>query len=242
MRLYLVRGDLAFTLLQPVPEGSWRWRGGVPVSPPWEEQELTDPTTTADEFLPVDCLAMNTGFDGFILSEFARAKLHPLLAPLGEFWPVRVFGYRYWWFNCLSCIEALDRQRTDADWSAVEGDWGTFHWITTTRRLAFRSSRLTMHPAVFRVPEYPQGILFSGEAFNEAVRTHDLVGFRFDTVWTSRDGGVADPPGVGLGGVFDTVPAQELDRRRSQARTTLRRRASLEAGGGLSRAELGKKT
>jgi hypothetical protein len=231
MRVYLVRGDLAFGWLRPVRDGSWHWRGGAPVSWPWQETEFAVASENAvAEFVAVDCLAMNTGVDGLILSQFARTKLDALLSPAGEFWPVRVLGRQYWWFNCLACIDALDRRRTDADWSVVEGDWGSFHWITTTRRLAFRVGRLKTATAMFRVPEYPQGALFGGEALERAVGRHELTGFRFDLVWSSEGGGVTDPPGVGFGGVFDAAPAPESERARARAKMLLERRA--EAGDG----------
>lgn len=230
MRVHLVRGDPAFGWLRPVRDELWNWRGGAPVSWPWEEAEFAVASeNAAAEFVAVDCLIMNTGVDGLIVSEFARSRLDALLSTAGEFWPVRVLGHQYWWFNCLACIDALDRQRTDADWSVVEGDWGAFHWITTTRRLAFRASRLKSAVAMFRVPEYPQGALFGSGALEEAVERHQLTGFRFDPVWSSEGGGVTDPPGVGFGGVFDATPAPEIERARARAKALLERRA--EAGG-----------
>ena len=228
MRLYLARGDLAFSSLRPVPEGAWRWRGGAPVAHDWDEPRLTACDGAPGEFIPVDCMAMSTGIDGFILSDFAREALDLLLRSAGEFWPVSVCGRRYWWFNCLASLEALDRRRTDADWSTVEGSWGSFRWITTTRRLAFQASKIRAAPVVFRVPEYPQGVLFSTERLDEAVVRHGLTGFRFDLIWSSRDGGVSDPPGVGLGGVFDDVPRNELERKRSDAKATLERRRQVD--------------
>lgn len=229
--MYLARGDLAFAWLRPVHEESWHWRGGMPVSWRWDEASLTTPAeASAEEFIAADCLSMNTGADGFILSQFARSKLEPLLSAAGEFWPVRVLGYQYWWFNCLACVDALDRRRTDADWDAVEGDWGSFRWITTTRRLAFRASGLRAAPALFRVPEYPQGVLFGTGALAQAVEQHRLTGFRFDMVWSSEGGGVSDPPGVGFGGVFEQTSPAEIEGKRAQARAVLKGRDSASGG------------
>ena len=39
----------------------------------------------------------------------------------------------------MALVEALDRDKTDADWSTVDGQWGSFSWISTTRRLAFKT-------------------------------------------------------------------------------------------------------
>lgn len=196
----------------------------------WEEAEFTVAAENApEEFVAVDCLPMNTEADGLIVSEFARSKLEEVLAPAGEFWPVRVLGHRYWWFNCIARVEALDRRRTDADWSVIKGDWGSFRWITAARQLAFRAGRVTGAPAMFRVPEFPQGVLFANEALGHAVDRLGLTGFRLDLVWSSESGGVRDPPGVGFGGVFDGPSAIEARRKRIQAKLLLERRA--QAGG-----------
>lgn len=227
MRLFVVRSDLAFTLLRPVSEASWRWRGGAPVSDHWENVELTVAEGTESGFIGVDCLELISGNDGPILSEFARDRLDTLLSPSGEFLPVSVMGRRYWWFNCVATVEALDRKETDCDWSVVDGDWGSFSWITTTRRLAFQPSRIASAPAMFRVPEYPQGVLFATEALTRAVEHHELTGFQLDVVWSAQQGGVFDPPGVGLGGVFDGGTDAELKRRRARARSTLERRGDV---------------
>ncbi len=228
MRLYLVRGDLAFSLLQPIPDAGWQWRGGVPAALPWEAPYLIPLGGEDAEFIEADCFSLNTGTDGFIVSEFARAKLDALLSPAGEFLPIRVCGRPYWWFNCLVAVEALDRDQTEADWGLVEGDWGSFRWITSTRRLAFDPARLAAVPAMFRIPEYPQGVLFATRGLEEAVEQNELTGFRFDLIWSSRDGGVSDPPGVGLGGMFDEIARDDSESRRAAARAVLERRGRLD--------------
>ncbi len=224
MRLFVVRSDRAFTLLRPVSEALWRWRGGAPITDTWTGSELTVSEGAEGDFIGVDCLELISGADGFILSEFAREKLDELLSGAGEFWPVTVVGRPYWWFNCLASVDALDRERTDADWNVVRGDWGSFSWITTTRRLAFDRSHILSAPAVFRVAEYPQGVLFATEALVSAVKRHELTGFRLDQVWSEDEGGVPDPPGVGLAGVFEVQNATDLRRRRATAASVLERR------------------
>ena len=82
---------------------------------------------------------MNTGSDGPILSDFARNVLDDILSPAGEFWPVQVLGHQYWWFNCLASVNALDVDRTDADWDEVDGEWGSFRWISVPRALEFQT-------------------------------------------------------------------------------------------------------
>ncbi len=228
MRLFLVRSDLAFTLLRAAPEGSWRWRGGVPVSEPWAVPSLEAVEGSAEPFIAADCFTTNGGSDGLILSDFARAVLDPVLSPAGEFWPVRVLERRYWWFNCIACVDALDREATDADWGLVEGGWGSFRWITTTRRLGFKAVVAGSAPALFRVPEYPQGALFCADALREVVARHELTGFQFDLVWTALEGGVPNPPGVGLGDAFEEMKATDVARRRARAVTILGARKQTE--------------
>ena len=182
MKLYLLRGDLDFHWLRPVDEAPWPWRGGVPVAQSWQEPSLTtSDEDDANEFLPVDCLPMNTGSDGPILSDYAKCVLEALLLPAGELWPVRVLGHRYWWFNCLARIDALDPDQTDADWDEVEGDWGSFRWISSPRTLEFRSEVVASAPVIFRVPEFPQGVLFGGEQLSQAIEEFGLTGFRLDS-------------------------------------------------------------
>jgi hypothetical protein len=225
--LYVVRGDLAFSPLRPVREDGWPWRGGLPVSEAWAEPELVAAGGDRAEFIPVDCLSLATGTDGLVMSEFARSESTDMLSAAGEFWPVRVLDRRYWWFNCLACLDVLDRDDTDADWSMVQGDWGSFSWITSTRRLEFNLAKVQAAPAIFRVPEYPQGVLFARDIVHRWVEQLDLTGFRLDLVWSAERGGVDDPPGLGLGGIFEITDADNL-RKRDGARLSLQRRNESE--------------
>jgi len=214
-------------MLQPVPECAWIARGGIAVSEPWEELELAPVEGEPDDFVAADYLAMNTGADGFLVSAFARGVLSPLLGEGSEFWPVRVLGRPYWWLNCMATVAALDRAETDADWSVVEGAWGSFSWITTTRRLAFDAGKLEGAPLLFRLPEYPQGILLARAEFIEAIEEAGLTGFRFDLIWSTSAGGVEDPPGFGLGDVFESIETGERERRREFVRELLAQRSSI---------------
>ncbi len=222
-----MRGDLDFHWLRPVDGVPWPWRGGVPVGLPWQEPSLTtSDRDEAGEFLPVDCLPMNTGSDGPILSDYARMVLEDLLLPAGEFWPVQVLGHQYWWFNCLASLDALDLARTDADWDEVEGEWGSFRWISVPRTLEFQADVVASAPAIFRVPEFPQGVLFGGEELSRAISEYDLTGFRMDLVWSSSGGGVTDPAGFDLSEAFNEAAPGEAARKRARARAALQQRSA----------------
>lgn len=232
MRLHLLRGDLAFHWLRPLDKGLWDWRGGVPVNFAWKEPSLTLSADGSEpEPIAVDCFAMNTGCDGLILSGHAREVLQELMSPTGEFWPVKVLEQQYWWFNCLASVDALDAAASDAEWDAVEGEWGKFRWITMPRRLVFRPASVASAPSVFRVPEFPGGVLFCTDLLQQAIARHSLTGFRLDLIWSSTEGGVQHPPGFGFGGVFDEPPPGELTRKRALARQVLRARTHDAPGG-----------
>ena len=226
MRLHLLQGDLDFHWLRPADDVLWEWRGGTPVIGPWVVPRLAlyadDPAT--DDFLPVDCLPMNTGCDGPILSSYARKVLEDLLGSAGEFWPVKVLDHDYWWFNCLASQDALDLEGTDAEWAVVDGAWGSFRWITMPRRLSFRPELVATGPAMFRVSEFPHGALFVRDVIEQAIVRHGLTGFKLDLVWSSEEGGVKDPAGFGFDGLFGGESFSKVAQKRAAARATLRER------------------
>jgi hypothetical protein len=219
MLLYLLRGDPTFNMVWPVQNQLWQAQGGKEVVGPWQEIDFTP--DKVDEFVAVDCLTMNTGTDGLLINNYARNLLDPLLSDVGEFWPVRVLGQQYWWHNCLALVDALDQKNTDADWSSIGGSWGSFKWITTTRSLSFKQNRVKRAPVLFRIPEYPQGVLFAQTALRNAVRHYGLTGFRFDLVWSADIGGVLDPAGLGFGGVLAPISTHDLESKRQAARKLL---------------------
>ena len=191
----------------------------------WQEPKLTvEAGDKESDFLPVDCFSMNTGSDGPLLSQYARDVLGEQLQDAGEFWPVEVLGYRYWWFNCLASVAALDPARTEAEWGVVDGEWGEFKWITSVQRLAFLPDAVDSAPAVFRIPEFPQGTLFSSEPLARAIDGNRLTGFQLDPVWSQDGGGVLHPSGFDLPGTLAEPDRAEISRKRAQARTTLDRR------------------
>ena len=217
MIVFLMCMNSSFTMVRPKNELSWVYKGGVSPATPWSELEFV-PATLDDEFMFVDCLAMNTSSDGFLISEYALSHLKLLLEPSVHFWPVRVLGQPYWWLNCMTQIKALDQVNTDADWSEINGKWGSIRWISATRRIVFEVESLRDAPQIFRLPEYPQGLLFARDKLNQVVQDKNLTGFKFELVWCARTGGVFDPPGVGLGGLFDgkSSQARETERRRTR--------------------------
>ena len=237
MRLYFLRGDLDFYWLQTLDDAPWPWRGGVPVESSWAEPTLTvSEKKLAETFLPVDCMSMNTGSDGPILSSYARDVLGEMLSPAGQFLPVRVQDHQYWWFNCLSCVSALDPERTDAEWNRIRVNENFYKWISVPRALEFQSEVVALAPNLFRIPEFPQGVLFGTEKLNYAIRRYKLTGFRMDTVWSSVEGGVRNPSGFDFSEAFTDRAPGEIARKRARVQATLKRRKN-EAGAKLQPSE-----
>ena len=230
MKVYVLQGDPDYHWLRPCEVADWNWRGGVPIAFAWKEPSLQLADEDGSEFVGVDCFAMNTGADGPILGDYARRALQQLIGAAGEFWPVRVLGHRYWWFNCLAQVDALDPDATEADWEAVSGEWGEFRWITLPQRLAFRREALERAPAIFRVPQFPQGVLFVRDAFARGISRQKLTGFKLDLVWSEEEGGVRDPAGFGLEGVFDERRPGEVARKRARALAMLNERRIQASG------------
>lgn len=221
MFLSLLHGDHAFSTLRPAVEHMWQVRGGKRVLDTWNEVEFTELNNVEDEFIAVDCLTMNTEADGFLVSAYAREVLAPLLVEAAQFLPVRVLGRRYWWLNCIASLDALDLDNTDADWSTVRGDWGSFSWISTTRRLMFHPNRLRHAPALFRVPEYPQGVFFAQDSLRTMINDYKLTGFKFVNVWSMKLGGVRYPDGIESSSMFTETSIEKARDRRRIAREIL---------------------
>jgi hypothetical protein len=224
MNLYLVRGDIDFGCLCSMDNAPWPSKGGVLVQS-WTEPILT--MCDDVEFLPLDCMAMNTGSDGLILSSLARDTLQDILSPAGQFLPVRVLNYNYWWFNCVACVTGLDSERTDAEWEEVKGNWGTFRWISAPRTLEFHVDVVATAPSMFRVPEFPYGTLFGNEILKQAIANQNLTGFRMDRVWSKDHGGMTNPPGFDFSeAVRDLTTITTVSHKRAEVRAILRQRSA----------------
>ncbi len=120
----------------------------------------------------------------------------------------------------------LDHENTDADWSAISGNWGSFRWISSTRRLEFESSKLEKAPMIFLVPEFPQGMLFANEELRSIVNKNRLTGFVFQPVWSKTTGGIFQTLEMESGGMIDIPSKADIRRRRQSAREVVASRTS----------------
>jgi hypothetical protein len=223
MMLYLLREDLDFGLLRSVDDTPELLHGGVPVTILWKDPILAA-AASSEQFVPVDCLSLNAGIDGPILSNYARYVLNDILLSAGQWLPVMAHGYQYWWFNCLAYVDALDIERTEAEWDEVSGKWGSYRWISVPRALEFKADMVASAPAMFRVRQFPRGVLFVNETFCRAVAQYELVGFRIDKVWSSIDGAVRNPPGFEFCDALTDSPPEVVLRKRARAEGVLQRR------------------
>ena len=194
--MFLLRGDCDYHILRPENESFWLGRSGVANTGSWVIPRLVpydDDRRWPGPLLPIDALFLDTAADGLVLSERARRVLGPLLGQCGELLPVYVLDESFWWFNCLSRVEALT--------SATVGEWvegGGERFLAAVHQLEFGAERIKTAPPLFRVPELPAGYIFARQSVSEMVERSGLAGFQFDLVWSDDQGGVASPPGFGF--------------------------------------------
>lgn len=227
MFISILRGDFALGVVEAAPGHIWPVPGGTSIHK-WKELDLVEVGFVDDEFIAADCLTMNTGADGSLLSEYAVEMLTPLLVDSAQLLPVRIMGHRYWWLNCIAAIDCLDRENTDADWNTISGDWGSFRWISGTRRLEFELNRLEKAPEIFRIPEFPQGMLFAKDELRSIVNKNCLTGFVFQPVWSKTTGGIFHPLEIESSGMIDIPSKGDVKRRRQSTREILANRRSLQ--------------
>jgi len=196
MRVFLLRGDRDYQVLRPEIEDFWVGRSGVASLGHWQVPRLVpfnEEQYKSDALLSVDAWPLDATADGFVLSERARRVLGPVLSQCGELLPVYVLDRILWWFNCLVRVDAL-AAGTSGEWIESGGE----RFLAEVRQLEFQLERVQAAPPVFRVPELPAGYLFAGLSLLKFVERSELVGFRFDLVWSVEDGGVVSPEGFGF--------------------------------------------
>ncbi len=113
--------------------------------------------------------------------------LAPLLLPCGEDLPVQLDGLDYCWFNCTAMVDIADQDRLEGK-HATESSMPPGSWDRITR-WSFHLERVVTAPAVFTVPQKRRTLMCT-DVLRQAVEAHDLLGFRFDLLWSPENGGV----------------------------------------------------
>ena len=166
-----------------------RWAGAVgkPSAADWQPPPLESSRGGA-KVLPLDCVSAATfRSDSMLLNVRARELLAPLLLPCGEYLPVQLDGLDYCWFNCTTMIDIADQDGIEGELREGDAREAPDCWKSITR-WSLHPERVATAPAVFIVPQ--RGTPMCMDVLRQAVEAHDLLGFRFDLLWSPEDGGV----------------------------------------------------
>ena len=165
----------------------WLEAAGTPRAADWQPPPLESPRG-GPKVLPLDCVgAAAFAGHGALLSARARELLAPLLLPCGEYLPVQLDGLDYCWFNCTTMVDIADQDRIEGK-HATESSMPPGSWDRITR-WSFHLERVVTAPAVFTVPQKRRTLMCT-DVLRQAVEAHDLLGFRFDLLWSPENGGV----------------------------------------------------
>jgi len=151
MNVYQVDADLDYGYL-PVVEDELvdflRENAGKPSAANWRVPTmLVEPDR---DFVPVDCVcSASPAGRGLLLNCRAREALGGLLAPSGEFLPVRLGSFDYQWFNCTVTVDAVDHRKMVVVQAKPPVSPGSWRNIT---RWAFKPEALAKPPVTFGVP------------------------------------------------------------------------------------------
>lgn len=94
------------------------------------------------------------------------AALRSLLEPNGELLPLSSEDGTYWAYNCLTVVDAMDAQRSTADYRAPDR-------IVVLRQFVPRYVELA---PIFKLPQWLRGSVLVTEQFVELVLRHGLTG------------------------------------------------------------------
>ena len=165
----------------------WLEAAGTPRAADWQPPQLESPRD-GPKVLPLDCIgAAAFAGHGALLSARARELLAPLLLPCGEYLPVQLDGLDYCWFNCTTMVDIADQDLIEGK-RATESYMSPGSWDCITR-WSFHPERVATAPAVFTVPQKRRPLMCT-DVLRQAVEAHDLLGFRFDLLWSPETGGV----------------------------------------------------
>ncbi len=195
MNVYKLGADLAYGQLVYATDNidhaqAMRWleAAGTPRAADWQPPPLESPRG-GPKVLPLDCIgAAAFAGHGALLSARARELLAPLLLPCGEYLPVQLDGLDYCWFNCTTVADIAR-----SGWHrgrALRSMTVSFRIVgKTSTRWSFHPERVATAPAVFTVPQQRRTLMCT-DVLRQAVEAHDLLGFRFDLLWSPEHGGV----------------------------------------------------
>ncbi len=189
MNIYEIGADRAYGVFTHVGSDDtqyFEWRRQYEATG-WHPPRLESPGGYA-KVLPLDCVASALGAgQDMLLNARAREALAQLLLPCGEYLPVQLDGLDYCCFNCTTVVDVADQDR-------IEGERSKYLieppncWKSITR-WSFHPERVAIAPAAFTVPQ-KRRVLMCTDVLRQAVEAHDLLGFQFDLLWSSEDGGV----------------------------------------------------
>ncbi len=193
MNVYKVGPDLAFGQLVYTSDSidhaqamCWLEAAGTPRAADWQPPPLESPRG-GPKVLPLDCVGA-AAFAGHsaLLGARARELLAPLLLPCGEYLPVRLDGLDYCWFNCTTVADIANQDGIEGELWEHDNELPS-RWKEIDR-WSFHPECVATAPTVFTVPQ--RGTLMCTDVLRRAVEAHDLLGFRFDLLWSPEDGGV----------------------------------------------------
>lgn len=129
------------------------------------------------------------GIEFGVLTQRSFEALHELISPFVEFLPLINAGKRFMAFKVLRFVDALDHDGSVIEWfPQLQKDVGKPLRVRQIKRYCFIEDRVS-EEVIFRIPEQPVGgkPVFVTERFVDAVKQHELTGFKFTQVWPHVD-------------------------------------------------------
>lgn len=104
-----------------------------------------------------------------VMSARAVEALHSVLEPCGELLPLGCEVGEYWAYNCLAVVDAMDTQRSTADYLAPDR-------IVVLRRFVPRVALDMELAPIFKLPQWLAGSPLITDVFVDIVVQHGLRG------------------------------------------------------------------
>lgn len=186
-----------------------RFTGGDPIGSKWiprkvvyfEESGQACEGECEGTLSPEDLSRLAGGSKGFgdfphfwgmgfgVFTQRSFEALHELIRPFVEFLPLLGSGSQFTAFKVLHFVDALDRDKSKIEWyPQLKKDIGKPRHVERIKRYTLIEDRL-VDEVIFRIPEQPRGVapVFVTERFVDAVKQHELTGFKFTQVWPFVD-------------------------------------------------------